>query len=187
MHGATAVFFAGDIYSPLWFNPASFGTWNKFSATAGIAFSPSSSFQSTAFFGNSDFKFTAANGEYASGTGISFNHYRIADHANTSSASVHSNFQLEVKKVYISAGLSAGIKNITFDSTGFIPPTNVPDPNIPHGSQSKLTLGAGIMVYSENFYVGLSGIQLNSSRYNEINFNDAPHFILNGGYQAMIT
>lgn len=189
-------FLTGDVLTtPIWHNPAAYGTWNKFSLNSvGRFTTPTPAYESGFFLVNSEFKFGYKKGDkmsydltkIQSGVGVNF-YYDKVSIAESMVTSINYNVQIKFKNhARLSFGLSPGFQKVSFDSL-YVPPTNVPDPNIVNGSQTKFTLGAGLMFYSKRMYLGLSSTHLFPTTYEAINFTAARHYYLNAGYKIPIT
>lgn len=82
----------------------------------------------------------------------------------------------------LSFGLKAGFDHLNFSALG----SNVsPDPLFGNTSKTVLNIGAGVFIFKEQYYVGLSSPNMIPSSLdfnNEIFYQDKPHVFLMGGY-----
>lgn len=191
-------FLSGDVFiTPIWHNPASFGTWNKFSVNAvGRGVVPKPSWNPRFFLINTEFKFgySKKNGlsydltKIQSGVGLNY-YFDAVGFSQSQSYSVNYNIQLKLKKhSRLSFGISPGFQTISFIDPIWNPPTDSLDPNLPQdGSQTRFSMGVGIMYYSRTTYLGLASTHIVPTTYDSINFTLARHYYLNAGHKIPIT
>lgn len=175
-------FFRTEIYSPQWHNAASYATWNKL----GIHALTQLSSISNDYFGSGQLSGEGFIGTGAKESGIglggNFQFEKIGFYTNQR-VTTNVNYQIAFSKWSLSVGAAPGLTLISSDPE-WIPPTSDPDPNLPlEGTQTKFTMGAGIFAFSDKFYVGISGSQLNSPLFDELNYQSASHFFVNAGYR----
>jgi type IX secretion system PorP/SprF family membrane protein len=181
--------FRTEIYAPQWHNPASVGTWNQHSLnllgySSGVNFAQASAggmFSGESFLGFSN---------KSSGIGLGANYFytSFSNYYETHTTNFQMNYQFEFDKFTISVGAAPGFRTVTRHHIDWITFDTIPDPNLPTaGSQTKFTLGAGIFLYTDKFYLGLSSSQLNAPNYEEINFQGATTYYVNGGYRFKIS
>ncbi len=189
MHAQQLPYFRNEIYAPQWHNPASFGTWNRFSLnlmgySGGVDFSQASAgamFSAEGFFGFSNEK---------SGIGLGTNYFytSLPNYYETHTTNFQLNYQFEFEKFNISFGAAPGFRTISFDHIDWITADTIPDPNLHDaGIQTKFTLGAGVFLYTDKLYVGISSTQLNAPDYEELGFQAATQYYLNGGYRFKVS
>jgi type IX secretion system PorP/SprF family membrane protein len=180
-------YFRNEIYAPQWHNPASFGTWNKFSVN-GLA--QHSSFFSDYNYGSGLFTAEGFIGVGKSNSGIGIGGAYLYDRfgfQQSNSFNLMLNYQFAFEKFHLSIGAAPGILSIRQNSE-WLPPSNVPDPNLPSaGVQIKPMLGTGVYFYTDKLYAGISIAQLNSPFYDELNYQSAPHYFLNAGYRFKVS
>lgn len=178
-------FLRNEAYAPLTYNPASFGTWNDFSVNLSgqwVQFpddlSPSAAFSSELF-----------PPVFKKGFGMGTGFYYLFDH--TGFIKLHAvglpvNGQAKIGNTFLSVGIAPEFVYRSMD-TAFIPPTTVIDPNIPSEiGQARFNLNAGIMLYQQEWYGGISMNQLNTPYFNELNFDAALHLFLHAGYRLRV-
>jgi type IX secretion system PorP/SprF family membrane protein len=93
--------------------------------------------------------------------------------------------------IALSAGLSAGFKQMRYDPAKNIYPDHEVDPVVLNQFGSKLSpdLNAGIMLYSGRFFAGASVQQILTSKYIDLKNSLATYnreYILSGGYNMML-
>lgn len=169
-------FLRSESYSPQWHNPASFGTWNKFSVNlAGQRHQliDSESMNSYTLTAEVSSRFTQ---KVSVGAGLVSHLY--ATFFNKFGLSAVGNIQFKLRKVTVSTGLSLGAKKIhdTFNLLAL--PVSA--------EQTKMNVDAGIHVYNNRFYAGFSITQLNFAFYDQLNYVAVPHFFITSGYRFKI-
>ncbi|WP_439880741.1 PorP/SprF family type IX secretion system membrane protein [Pontibacter sp. MBLB2868] len=112
----------------------------------------------------------------------------------TSSVNVSYAFHLPIADgVYASSGVSTGLVQYRLNKND-LDLTTPDDPYLAGdvGSINKLDLGVGLWLYSRDFYVGASGLQLVKSK-NDIEVNNSPraslqpHFYATGGFRIPVS
>jgi len=179
--------FVSEGFTPLWSNPASFGSWNKLSVNAmasaknvGLDGAPRSFMLNAEF----DVVWGAKGGkrEFNMPIGFIFNADNVG-FSNYISVGVPINFQFKLSNSRLAIGLTPGYKSLKF-SSDWVPPQTIIDPLLPVQSpKCDFNLDAGIFWYSEKAYAGLSMTQLNRP---DLGFSTAIHYHLNGGYRFSI-
>lgn len=185
-------FFVSDGFTPLWTNPASTGSWNKFSANLvgrlqwpGVNGAPSSAML------NSEYSFQLKN-DHSLNVGIDLILEEIGQGAavkqNSQIFSVPINYSIKLKESRLAFGLSTGFRRISFSQDApLIPPQSSTDPILPVASAGTVfSLDAGVFWSSSKFYLGLSSTQLTAPFFPNISFNGATHYYLQAGYRFKV-
>ncbi len=153
--------FVSEGFSPFWNNPASFGSWNRFSVNAVGSIQPNGFSQPPQRL-MTNFEFAIPAGElmntnslFEIGGGVNF---IATSHGGVRQQifQVPLNYQIQVKNSALSFGFSPGFRRLDFSDVGWITPSPTPDPLIPDGKQATFQLDAGIFWYGERFYLGMS-------------------------------
>ena len=179
--------YASEGQRSFWFNPASIGTYNAYSANSvfrkqwvGVDASP----LNLEF--NGAIKFLTignTNSPHATGaTGLLYR-YKTVGNTNSHQVVVPLNFQYRMSNSILSIGVSPGFINREKLDI-WIPPTPVPDPEIVPTSahQSRFTTGAGVQWYGQNFAIGIASTHLFQERFEKVNYQSIRVYYLNGMY-----
>jgi hypothetical protein len=158
------LYIGNDALSPAWYNPASFGSWNKFSVnTIQQIYNKNNAGDPRNFIFVSDAKFKYGKSNFSSGAGFNFNLNESLWERHAQVAASF-NFQLSLKNVRVSIGASPGIHNSSTGLVGFAE------------DKTTFTLGSGLMIYNAQFYVGFSSADITSP------FSEQTTFSFNRGY-----
>ncbi len=96
------------------------------------------------------------------------------------------------RKFYLSAGATAGLSVFNFDGNSAVNLTGSGDKSLVNGTATAVPeLKLGALLYSDNFYVGLSTGQLAQNKLKLSNFNTADsklntHYYLSTGYRIAL-
>lgn len=176
-----------EIYSPQWYNPASYGTWNTFSANL-LGATPLSQIDETYYL-----MAASAEGHVGfrnSNMSVGIGAYGLLENRGfyrMDGANLALNLQYDFSRWTLSAGLSSGVRTIDFSNAVWNPPTNVADPNLPTGIQSAFMMDAGVYAYNDKFFLGLACAQLNAPVFSHIHFSSARHYVLDAGYRFKVS
>ncbi|MFT5822828.1 MAG: type IX secretion system PorP/SprF family membrane protein [Crocinitomix sp.] len=176
-----------------WFNPASIGTYNLYSANsvaktqwtsfdqAPLGLQVNGAIRCLAFGKKSGVPFATGT------TGLSYRFEKIGT-MRSHFVSVPINIQFKLNKTYLSVGISPGFHSLSFAGVWF-PPTVEFDPAIPPIgiSETKFNAGAGIQLYNYKFSLGLSSTHLFSERFEKLNYQARRHYYLHGSYKQRLT
>ncbi|MFT4603037.1 MAG: type IX secretion system PorP/SprF family membrane protein [Arenicella sp.] len=183
--------FVSEGFSPFWTNPASFGSWNKFSVNTvgGLEYvgfgDPRQKLMVNAEFALPIGEKFTPNSTFQIGTGINFIATSFGG-IKTKIFQVPLNYQFKIQNTTLSIGVSPGFRQLDFTYVIWVPPTDNPDPLIPIWRQSTFQLDAGVFWYGEQFYLGLSSTQITTPIYDELYFQSARHYYLQGGYRFKV-
>lgn len=174
-----------DSSTPIWHNPASYGTWNQLSLNViGQLANQNTYSNPTTFFLNSEYKFIYKKSNVMSGVGFNFykynyNYYRISDF------SICYNFQFKIRQSILSFGISPGVQQINFR---IFNPTSISNINLPIAAAGTIfKMGAGLFFYHRAFYIGISSRNIIVSQF-EKPFKDIhENFGVNAGYRYVFT
>ena len=175
-----------------WFNPASIGTYNLYSANS-VAKTQWTNIDQ-APFGlqiNGALKCLAfANGEAPFSTGAVGLAYRFERFGVERShfISVPINMQFKLNNSYLSIGISPGLHSLNYKGI-WLPPTGVFDPNIPPVglTKTRFTGGAGMQWFNHKFSLGLASTHLIPERFGELNYESRRQYYLQGSYKQRLT
>ena len=169
--------YSSEGFTPIWNNPASYGSWNRFSANIvgrnqwiGVHGAPKSLMMTTEFgeliqFDKKNITIPLGLSYLRKSVG-SFNYEQIR---------LPVSFNFPIGKTFLSVGLSPGLSSLNYPGTGSTGFKFMP--------QSKFDLDAGICWYSEDFYAGFSMTHLTSPVYDSLGFRSVPHYNLHGTYR----
>ncbi len=177
-----------EVYAPHWHNPASAGTWNQLSVNLNGQFDGGGlSFNSGGAMFSGELFLPVPNRSGGIGVGANYHYTALSDRYQTQAANFQLNYQFELEKLHISIGLAPGFRAVSLEQINWFTADTVPDPYLPTaGAQTKFTLGAGIFLYTDKLYLGISSSQLNTPNYDQINFQGATSYYVNGGYRFKI-
>ncbi|MBK9591178.1 MAG: PorP/SprF family type IX secretion system membrane protein [Crocinitomicaceae bacterium] len=181
--------FRTELYSPQWHNPASFGTWNKYSINLLGAYGAiSPGFGSGAFMVNGEAFVELPNKTSGIGVGCNYLYTALQDIDETKGLNLQLNYQLEFDKFNISIGAAPGFQKVTYKEFDWIATDTTNDPNLPGpGTQTKLTIDAGFFFYSDRYYAGLSAGQINEPDYDSLNFRAGRRLYFDSGYRFKVS
>ena len=102
-------------------------------------------------------------------------------------ALIHYRYELKLSHLNrLSVGLTGGAMNHTFEPFWIVTDPN--DPSLPaEGNQTKFVMNAGAMLKLNRFRLGLSVLQLNRSRFDQLNYKSQLHTVFTADYTWMIT
>ncbi len=175
-------------FMPIWNNPASFGTWNT------LSFNSAGRIQWPELDGHPKNLLINVEGKVAFGSAPQRDpSFRLSMGVNYLMNSLGGytynriNFPLNkifnLKDLKVAVALSPGIQRINLDQQWYISPQTPIDPNLPHGTQTKFDMDAGVMVYGKRFYIGLSTTHLLEPVYDEINITTSRYYYSSAGYK----
>lgn len=116
--------------------------------------------------------------------GVNYVNDKVGSKHKLSTNTFNTDFAYKVQlneELNLSFGLKTGIKNISLDFSE----QNVNDPSLQNSDKTWLNLGAGMFLFSENYYAGLSIPNLVQNSLNTLNassFTDEMHLYFIGGY-----
>ena len=160
-----------DGFTPFWNNPASYGARNKIGVnTIGRLQWTNLLVNSNTFMMNLDaslaIKGKVADDKHAVGVGLLY-YYDGISFFDTHNFKIPLNYKVKFQHSTLSFGAGLGfMTNMLVDQ-----------------AVTKFDLDAGVFFNHSKYYVGFSATQLNAPFYNELNYQGARHFYLQGGYQ----
>ena len=177
-------FLSGEGFLPLWNNPASYGTWNKFSVNtdARILWKYLSNGPET-FLLNSEYKINLSD-KHKLGIGLFYLNHKFS-YQRDNWFGIPLNYQFKAKKLNYSIGLSPRLLNTSFSPIP-VPPQTINDSALPMlGAGTVFSMDIGTMVYNNDFYAGISITHLVSTYFETSIFNLAPQYYLQAGYKFL--
>lgn len=175
-------------FSPFWNNPASFGSWNKFSVnTAGALKSVGTGSTQKSIAINAEhcidgIQNVDAMQNFHFGYGVNFIVEEIG-FLRKIVIGVPINYQIKIKESFLSIGVAPGYRKLNFIPS-WTPANSDPALPLPFFSESVFNLDAGLFWYGERFYSGLSSTQITEPNFNGYSSNRRYHF--QGGYRFKI-
>lgn len=172
--------------TPQYQNPASYGSWNKVSAsaTSRLNFPFDIQYHGT-YLGNAEYKLSLENKEEkrfgAIGMGVSYSDERIKADQFFSNAysqlTVNINYQFIFKKMAISLGVAPGMTRIKQESyfTG-----------APSFQESQFSFGAGLMIYQDHWYLGFAANHLNNEDFEHLSHDLPIQYSVDGAYHLRL-
>lgn len=179
--------FSSDVFTPIYNNPASVGTWNVFSANMAYRNQwpeVSNSYQSFLATSEAEVCFSNTSGacNFKLGMGLSFMFEQFGG-SKFSMFNVPINYGINFENSVLTIGVSPGLKSYLF-GVDWIPPQTLQDSLIPGSSRViSFDMGVGVMWYGDNFFVGASITHLINPSSSLTNFSTARHYYAHGGYR----
>lgn len=182
------LFLSGEGYTPLTYNPASFGQRNTFSANLIGWNSGLSSVRANAVIFNTEYRIyhdAKENSVWSGPVGIGLNYVgQYYDLLEQNEFSLMISKGVYLGGTYLSLGFSPGLMNFKFIDE-WTPPQTTNDPSLPEAGdqQTKFNMGSGLFWYGENFFVSFSTTHIFEPYYDELSFSSARHFHVDAGYR----
>lgn len=176
--------FVSEGFTSFWNNPASFGSWNKFSFNAvgslqwvGIESAPRSIMinaeHGVDFETQSD---SWKNVRFGYGINVIVENVGFQ---NNFIFTVPLNYQIKIKESFLSIGIAPGFRKLSFDPS-WVPPS--PGFTIPP-SPASFNIDAGLFWFNEKAYAGISSTRINRPHSGS---GGVRHYYVQGGYRFKI-
>lgn len=184
--------FSGEGFTPYYTNPASYGSWNRFSVQTvgrlqwvGVSGAPRT-LQLHVEGGGLGFRKKGVKERiFEFSAGINFMAEEIGFQRNQS-LKIPLVVPVRIGETQLALGVAPGVSRLAFAPT-WIPPQTLLDSLLPTATSGVVfDLDAGLFWYNENFFVGLSATHITRPGYGSINYSTAVHYYLHGGYKFKI-
>ncbi|MFK8039598.1 MAG: PorP/SprF family type IX secretion system membrane protein [Crocinitomicaceae bacterium] len=181
----TEAIFSTDGFAPFWSNPASTGSFNKFSANAIYRNQwPSipGNFNTYGFTVEADTKIGFKSTEQKLNIPIGLNAvFTQFGNFNTQTIAVPFSFPFKLRNSTLAIGVSAGVKR-----AGFIEGMSFYSGAAASASVTKLNLNAGVFWSGKNYYLGFSSTNLTAPIFDIINYKLKRQYNWQAGYRFKV-